>query len=59
MCVRHTSADAYQLGYEVIVASDCTDSFTKEDYDIGIKYLKEVYGEKIMTSDELIEFFNK
>lgn len=59
MCVRHTSADAYQLGYEVIVASDCTDSFTKEDYDIGIKYLKEVYGAKIMTSSELIEFFYK
>ena len=34
-------------------------SFTKEGYDIGIKYLKEVYGAKIMTSDELIEFFNK
>ena len=37
MCVRHTSADAYQLGYNVVVAKDATDSFPQEDYDYGIK----------------------
>lgn len=57
MCVRHTSADAYCLGYNVVVAADATDSFTKEDYDGGIKYLKEVYGAEIFTVDELIEKF--
>ena len=55
MCVRHTSADAYQLGYKVVVASDATDSFTKEDYDYGIKYLKEVYGAEITDVDSLIK----
>lgn len=55
MCVRHTSADAYQLGYRVLVASDATDSFTEEDYKYGIKYLKEVYGAEIYTVDELIK----
>lgn len=55
MCVRHTSADAYCLGYNVVVASDATDSFTQEDYDGGIKYLKEVYGARVRTVDELIE----
>ncbi len=55
MCVRHTSADAYCLGYNVVVASDATDSFTQEDYDGGIKYLKEVYGAKVYTVDELVE----
>lgn len=59
MCVRHTSADAYQLGYEVWACSDATNSFTKEDYDYGIKYLKEVYGAKIFTCDELLEKFAK
>lgn len=59
MCVRHTSADAYQLGYDVVVASDATDSFTEEDYNYGIKYLKDVYGAKIYTVKELVEFFNK
>lgn len=59
MCCRHTAADAFQLGYEVEVASDCTDAFTLEDYNIGIKYLKEVYGAKVMTSDEFIACWNK
>ena len=58
MCVRHTSADAFQLGYKVVVATDATDSFTEEDYNIGIKYLKEVYGAELHTVDELIKIFN-
>ncbi len=59
MCVRHTSADAYCLGYEVVVASDATDSFTEQDYISGIEYLKTVYGAKVFKVDELIEFFRK
>jgi len=55
MCVRHTSADAYQYGYNVVVASDCTNSFTKEDYESGLKYLKDVYGAKVYTSEQLID----
>lgn len=57
MCVRHTSADAYQLGYNVVVAKDATDSFTEEDYVSGIKYLKEVYGAEITDVDTLIKNF--
>ena len=55
MCVRHTSADAYCLGYNVVVAKDATDSFTQEDYDYGIKYLKEVYGAEITDVDTLLK----
>ena len=55
MCVRHTSADAYCLGYNVVVAEDATNSFTKEDYESGLKYLKEVYDAKIYSVDELLE----
>ena len=57
MCVRHTTADAYQLGYDIIVAKDATDSFTEEDYVNGIKYLKEVYGAEITDVDSLIKRF--
>ena len=57
MCVRHTSADAFQLGYKVVVATDATDSFTEEDYKGGIKYLKEVYGAELHTVDELLKIF--
>jgi len=59
ICVRHTSADAFQLGYNIVVPTDCTDSFTKEDYDIGIKYLHDVYGARLTTSNDLIKEFEK
>lgn len=59
MCVRHTSADAYCLGYNVVVASDATDSFTEEDYVSGLSYLKDVYGAQVYTVDELCEMFAK
>ncbi len=57
MCVRHTSADAYCLGYNVIVCKDATNSFTEEDYVSGLKYLKDVYGAEIYSADELISMF--
>ena len=59
MCVRHTSADAYCLGFNVVVASDATDSFTEQDYTYGIEYLKTVYAAEVYTVDELIEMFKK
>ncbi|MBQ1502101.1 MAG: cysteine hydrolase [Firmicutes bacterium] len=55
MCVRHTSADAYQLGYDIIVAKDATNSFTEEDYEYGLKYLKEVYGAEISDTDTILK----
>ena len=57
MCVRHTSADAYQLGYRVMVARDATDSFTAEDYEAGLRYLREVYGAEITDVESLIRSF--
>jgi len=58
MCVRHTSADAYQLGYNVVVAKEATDAFTEEDYKIGLAYLKTCYGADALSNDELIAAFS-
>ena len=55
MCVRHTSADAYSLGYDVVVAKEATDSFTEEDYIGGLAYLKQCYGADAYANEELIE----
>lgn len=55
MCVRHTSSDAYCLGYEVAVAKEATDSFTEEDYLGGLAYLKMCYGADAYTNKEIIE----
>lgn len=57
MCCRHTSADAYFLGYDVVVPKETTNSFTEEDYTSGLKYLKEVYGATICSVDDLIAKF--
>lgn len=57
MCVRHTSADAYCLGYDVVVAREATDAFTEEDYNIGLAYLKTCYGAEALSNDELIAMF--
>lgn len=54
MCVRHTSADAFCLGYDVVVAKEATDSFTEEDYLSGLAYLKTCYGAEAYTNEELI-----
>ncbi len=59
MCVRHTSADAYCLGYDVVVAKEATDSFTEEDYVNGLAYLKTCYGAEAYSNDELIAAFSK
>ena len=57
MCCRHTSADAYMLGYDVVVAKEATNSFTEEDYLGGLAYLKTCYGADAYTNDELIAAF--
>ncbi len=54
MCVRHTSADAYQSGFDVVVAKDATNSFTEEDYEYGLKYLKETYDAEISDVDTIL-----
>lgn len=54
MCVRHTSADAYQLGYDIVVIKDATNSFTAEDYEYGLKYLKDTYGAEITDTDTFL-----
>ena len=34
---------------------DATDSFTEEDYNYGIKYLKETYGAEISDVDSILK----
>jgi nicotinamidase-related amidase len=57
MCVRHTAANAYMWGYQIVVASDATDAFTEQDYLSGIEYLKATYGARVATVDELLDEF--
>lgn len=54
ICVRHTAADAYQWGYNIIIPTDGVEAFTEEDYQYGLSYLENVYFAKITTVDEFI-----
>lgn len=54
LCVRHTVGDAYNLGYDLVVVSDCVASVKDEDYEADIKYLRDFYGVKISSAAEIL-----
>ena len=54
MCIRHTSADAFFRGYQIVIAKDGVEAFTIEDHEQGLKYLEYVYNAKIMATNEII-----
>ena len=57
MCCRHTAADAYQYGFDLVIPEETTDSFTEEDYQMGMKYFKDTYGGDICKLDDLLKKF--
>lgn len=57
MCVRHTAADAYQNGFNVVLCTDCVDSFVEEDYVSGLAYIQKIYGATLLESKEIIKLF--
>lgn len=57
MCVRHTAADAFYLGYDIVVPRDGVESFTEGEYQEGLEYLKRIYGATISTVSEVIKRF--
>ena len=59
ICVQHTIADAYYLGYNIVVPKDATDCFTQEIYDYTIKYLSDIYGAEITNVDALLKTWKK
>jgi nicotinamidase-related amidase len=54
MCIRHTSADAFFRGYQIVIAKDGVEAFTVEDHEQGLKYLEYVYNAKIIETNEII-----
>lgn len=54
ICVRHTAADAFFRGYNIVVARDGVEAFTEEDHRQGLDYLEFVYNARLMSVDEII-----
>jgi nicotinamidase-related amidase len=40
-CIRTTAIDAYQRDWEVILASDCIDSYDREHHEVSLRYMKD------------------
>ena len=57
ICVRHTSADAFFRGYNIVVAEDGVQAFTDQAHEEGLKYLKEVYNAEIRPIDDIVKEF--
>ena len=38
-CVRMTAIDAFQRDFEIIIATDCVESYDKEHHNISLRYL--------------------
>ena len=54
ICVLHTLADAYFLGYESVVVEDATRTFLCGTQEAGIEHCVKCYGSTIMSTEEIV-----
>lgn len=55
MCCRHTAADAYFRGYDLVAVEDGCEAFSEEDHQNGLDYLEKVYGAGIRPTEVIID----
>lgn len=55
VCARHTAADAFFRGYELVAVVDGLQAFSEKDHKDGLEYLKFAYGTEVKTTDEIIK----
>jgi nicotinamidase-related amidase len=57
-CARHTSGDAFQLGYDLVWVTDALRAFTDEAHAAGLEYFKAWYAtdpeRQLRSADSLI-----
>ena len=57
-CARHTSADAFQRGYDLVWVTDTLAAFTEEAHRAGLEYFKAWYAtdtdRQLQTTDQVI-----
>jgi nicotinamidase-related amidase len=54
ICVQNNVAFAYFSGYKTIVLRDCTASIDEESYEQSLKYMKNIFGTEITTSEKAL-----
>jgi nicotinamidase-related amidase len=55
ICLRHTTAEAFFRGYEVIVPRDGVEAISDEDHQSGLKYLETIYKTDLPYTKEVLE----
>ncbi|MCL4400524.1 MAG: cysteine hydrolase [Candidatus Parvarchaeota archaeon] len=59
ICDRHTSAEAFFRGYNIVLVEDAVEGFTAEENEQGKAYIKANYGARVLGTEEaLTEFKN-
>jgi nicotinamidase-related amidase len=57
-CVRHTSGDAFQRGYDLVWVTDALQAFTEDAHRAGLEYFKTWYAtapeRQFRTTEELL-----
>lgn len=54
ICVQNNVGHAYFSGYKTIVPQDCTASIDEEAQEQAIKYMKNIYGAEITSSNKVL-----
>ncbi len=54
ICVQNNVGHAYFSGYRTVVLQDCTASIEDSAHEQALKYMKDIYGAQITTSDKVL-----
>lgn len=54
VCVQNTCADAFYLGYDLVVLKDCVASPDQKAHRASLDYMRRIFGAKVITSREFI-----
>ncbi len=54
ICIRHTAADAFFRGFNIVVPEDGVEAFAEKDHVAGLEYLRMAYKADITTTDRLL-----
>ncbi len=53
-CVRHTAADAFFHGFNVVVVSDCVEHRDETGHRLGLEMMAQSYGARIVPADDVV-----
>lgn len=54
ICVQNNVGHAYFSGYKTVVLDDCTASIEEDAHEQALKYMKNIYGAEITSSDKVL-----